>query len=256
MADRTFDLSGKVALVTGGNSGIGLGMAEALARAGADVCIWGTREEKNRAARELLQAHGTKIEAVQCDVGDRQQVQQSFAKTLEALGHVDACFANAGVGTNGATFLELTPEEWRRVFRVNLDGVFYTYQEAVRHMVSRGKGGSLVVTSSVSAVSGAPRAVHYAATKAGVLAITRALAVEYARHGIRANAIVPGWIETPMTEDSLETEAMQQKVLKRIPMRRWGTGADFGAAAVYLASDASAYHTGDMLTIDGGYTNF
>jgi NAD(P)-dependent dehydrogenase (short-subunit alcohol dehydrogenase family) len=256
MTDHTFDLSGRVALVTGGNSGIGLGMAEALARAGADVCIWGTREEKNRAAREKLAAQGTKVEALVCDVGDCKHVQDSFAKTLEIFGHVDACFANAGVGTSGATFLELTPEEWHRVFRVNMDGVFHTYQAAARHMIDRGKGGSLVVTSSVSAVSGAPRAVHYAATKAGVLAITQALAVEFARHGIRANAILPGWIDTPMTADSLSSEAMQQKVLKRIPMRRWGTGADFGAAAVYLASDASAYHTGDTLTIDGGYTCF
>jgi len=256
VADPTFDLTGKVALVTGGNSGIGLGMAEALARAGADVCIWGTNEGKNAAALEQLKSHGTKTAAAQCDVGDQQQVKDNFARLVEEFGHCDACFANAGVGSKGTPFLALTPEEWHRVFRVNMDGVFYTYQEAARHMIARGQGGSLVVTSSGSAIFGAPRSVHYAATKAGVLSITRALAVEFARHGIRANAIVPGWIDTPMTEGAINTEPFQEKVLKRIPVRRWGTGADFGGIAVYLASDASTYHTGDMLMIDGGFASF
>ncbi|MCH8332990.1 SDR family oxidoreductase [Candidatus Sumerlaeota bacterium] len=256
MADTTFDLRGKVALVTGGNSGIGFGMAEALARAGADVCIWGTNEDKNRSAEEKLKAYGGKAVAMRCDVGDQDQVKESFAKVVEVLGRVDSCFANAGVGSSGAAFHEMSAEEWHRVFRVNMDGVFYTYQEAVKHMIDRGGGGSLVVTSSGSAIFGAPRSVHYAATKAGVLAITRALAVGYARYGIRANAIVPGWIETPMTERVIHTEPFKEKVLKRIPLRRWGTGADFGGLAVYLASDASAYHTGDVLMIDGGYASF
>ncbi len=123
-------------------------------------------------------------------------------------------------------------------------------------MIDRGEGGSLVVTSSGSAIFGAPRSVHYAATKAGVLAITRALAVDYARYGIRANAVVPGWIDTPMTENTIHTERFEEKVLKRIPLRRWGKGSDFGGVAVYLASDASAYHTGDVLMIDGGYAAF
>ena len=256
MADTTFDLSGKVALVTGGNSGIGLGMADSLARAGADVCIWGTNEEKNRVAQSQLESHGCKVLAMRCDVGDQQQVKDSFARVVDDFGHVDACFANAGIGSRGIPFLEMTAEEWHRVFRVNMDGVFYTYQVAAQHMIDRGEGGSLVVKSSGSAIFGAPRSVHYAATKAGVLAITRALAVDFARYGIRANAVVPGWIDTPMTENTIHTERFEEKVLKRIPLRRWGKGSDFGGAAVYLASDASAYHTGDVLMIDGGYAAF
>ncbi len=256
MVHTAFDLSGKVALVTGGNSGIGLGMAESLAEAGADVCIWGTRDEKNRAAQSQLESHGGKVQAMRCDVGDQQQVNDSFARVVDDFGHVDACFANAGVGSRGMSFLEMTAEEWHRVFRVNMDGVFHTYQVAAQHMIDRGRGGSLVVTSSGSAIFGAPRAAHYAATKAGVLALTRALAVDFARHGIRANAIVPGWIDTPMTENTIHTQRFEEKVLKRVPLRRWGTGSDFGGAAVYLASDASTYHTGDVLMIDGGYAAF
>lgn len=123
-------------------------------------------------------------------------------------------------------------------------------------MVARGGGGSLVVTSSSSAIFGAPTSEHYAATKAGVIAMVKALSVEHARHAIRANAVLPGWIDTAMTDRVLRTEAFQEKVLRRIPLRRWGVGEDFAGIAVYLASDASAYHTGDAVVIDGGYACF
>ena len=150
----------------------------------------------------------------------------------------------------------MTTEEWRRVLRVNLDGVFFTLRGAARHMVERGGGGSLAVTASLAAIEGAPRGEHYAATKGAVISMVKGLAVELARHDIRANAIVPGWIDTPMTEGALTQEVMQERVLRRIPIRRWGTRADFGGIAVYLASDASAYHTGDTFVIDGGYAIF
>jgi len=251
-----FDLSGKVALVTGGNSGIGLGMAEGLAEAGAAVCIWGTNESKNERAVERLRGLGGRVEAIRCDVSDPEATRRSFARTLDLFGRVDACFANAGTGGRGTPFADMTDEEWRRIFDVNMHGAFYTLQEAVRHMVGRGGGGSLVVTSSGSSIFGAPRSEHYAATKAGLTAIARALAVEHARHGLRANAIIPGWIDTPMTEGHLHTEKFEQQVLRRIPLRRWGTGADFAGIAVYLASDASRYHTGDTFVIDGGYGVF
>jgi NAD(P)-dependent dehydrogenase (short-subunit alcohol dehydrogenase family) len=250
-----FDLSGKVALVTGGNSGIGLGMAEALAQAGADVCIWGTNPEKNLAAKHALEEQGTRIVALACDVGDERQVEEGFAATLAGLGRVDACFANAGIG-GGAPFVDMTADEWRRVLRINLDGVFFTLRAATRHMVARGGGGSIAVTSSLAAIEGQARGEHYAATKGAVIAMIRALAVEHARHGIRANAILPGWIETPMTDRLFAWEPMQKKVFPRIPLRRWGTGRDFGGIAVYLTSDASSYHTGDTLLIDGGYSIF
>ena len=255
MAYAPFDLTGHCALVTGGNSGIGLGMAEALARAGADVAIWGTNDDKNRAAQEQLAAFGTRTIAVRCDVGDEDQVAAAFAETLEALGKVDSCFANAGIGGGAPAFEEFTLESWRRVTRVNLDGVFLTFREAVRHMKDRGDGGSLVVTSSLSAISGAAKNQAYASTKGGVISMMKGLAVELARYGIRANTILPGWIETAMTEGAFGWEKFANNVMPRIPQRRWGQPEDFGGIAVYLASEASRYHPGDQVLIDGGYNS-
>ena len=255
MAYAPFDLTGKVALITGGNGGIGLGMADALAQAGADVAMWGSNADKNAAAERSLAAHGRRVAAFTCDVGDEAAVERAFADTLARLGRVDACFANAGIG-GSAPFIEMTSEEWHRVLRINLDGVFFTLRAAARHMVERGGGGSLAVTSSLAAIEGQSRGEHYAATKGAVIAMIRAIATEHARWGIRANAILPGWIETAMTDALFAWEPMQKKVLPRVPVRRWGTPADFGGIAVYLASDASQYHTGDTLLIDGGYSIF
>lgn len=256
MAYRPFDLRGKVALVTGGNSGIGLGMAEALAEAGADVAIWGTNAARNAAAKEVLAATGVRVHAAVCDVGDEAAVERAMEGTLAALGRVDACFANAGTYGRKTRFTELDSAEWHRVTRVNLDGAFHTLRAAARHMVERGGGGSLVGTASLAAIEGAARNAHYAATKGALLAVIRALAVELARHGIRANAILPGWIETPMTAGSVADAKFAAAVLPRIPARRWGRAADFGGLAVYLASEASAYHSGDCLVVDGGYSLF
>jgi NAD(P)-dependent dehydrogenase (short-subunit alcohol dehydrogenase family) len=248
-----FDLTGHCSLVTGGNSGIGLGMADALARHGADVAIWGTNPDKNERARKHLARHGTNVVAVRCDVGDEDEVERCFADTVDALGSLDSCFANAGVAGMAPSFLEMTSDEWHRVLRVNLDGAFYTLRAATRHLVERGRGGSLVVTTSGSALQGQQRGQHYGGSKAAVVAMIKAIAVEHARHGIRANAILPGWIETDMTAPALGWDKFVANVLPRVPMRRWGTPDDFGGVAVYLASDASRYHTGDTFVIDGGY---
>lgn len=256
MAYAPFDLTGHCALVTGGNSGIGLGMATALAQAGADVAIWGTNAEKNTAAAKALEVHGTKVVALQCDVGDEAQLDAAFAGTLEALGKVDSCFANAGIGGGAPSFADFTLDQWRKVTRVNLDGVFLTFRAAVRHMVERGEGGSLAVTSSLSAIEGAAKNQAYASTKGGVVSMIKGLAVEYARNEIRANAILPGWIETPMTEGAFGWDRFSDKVKPRIPFRRWGEPEDFGGIAVYLASSASKYHTGDTIIVDGGYSTF
>ncbi len=251
-----FDLQGHVALVTGGNGGIGLGMAEGLARAGADVAIWGTNPAKNEAALERLAPYGRRTLGLICDVGDEEQVVESFAATVAELGRVDSCFANAGVAAERKPITETTLGEWRRVLRVNLDGTFLTLREAARHMVPRGEGGRLVVTSSTATIMGQAGGSSYAAGKGGHLAMVKALAVELARHRITVNAIVPGWIETPMTEEALGWKRFAEAVMPRIPHRRWGRPDDFAGIAVYLASEESGYHTGDALVIDGAYTIF
>ena len=257
MGHPAFDLSGKVALVTGGNGGIGLGLAEGLALAGADVAIWGTNETKNAAAVEVLRGHGVQAEAFICDVGDEAAVDAAFAATLARFGKVDGCFANAGVGGRGTpSFGEMSAAEWRRVMRINVDGVFLTLRAAARHMAARGGGGVLVATSSMAAVMGAARNEHYGASKGAVVSMMRALAVEYARHGIRAHSILPGWVETEMTADAFASERFAGNVKPRIPMRRWGRPGDFGGIAVYLMSEASGWHTGGDFLIDGGYTIF
>ncbi len=251
-----FDLSGHCALVTGGNSGIGLGMATALATAGADVAIWGTNVERNASAAAQLEACGTKVVALRCDVGEEQDVEAAFAATVEALGKVDSCFANAGVGGGGSRFTEMPLDEWRAVMRVNGEGAFLTLRAAARHMVERGEGGSLVGVASIAATDGAPRAQPYAFSKGGLISMVKGIAVELARHRVQANVILPGWIDTPMTERGFADDRFAGAVLPRIPARRWGAPADFGAAAVFLAGPGSAYLTGQSLVIDGGYTIF
>ena len=156
MAFNQFDLTGKVALITGGNSGIGLGMAMGLADAGADVCVWGTNPDKNATAEKALLERGGKAAAIRCDVSNEAEVESAFARTLDAFGKVDSCFANAGAG-GGAPFHEFPTETWRRVIGINLDGTFFTFRAAAKHMIERGEGGRLIATSSASAIHGAVR---------------------------------------------------------------------------------------------------
>jgi len=250
-----FNLSGKVALVTGGNSGIGLGMAKGLAESGADICIWGTNIEKNERSQKELSAIGIKAHAIRCDVSSEDQVETAFQETLNVFGKVDSCFANAGAG-GGAPFHEFPTDLWRKVMGINLDGTFFTFRVASKHMIERGEGGRLVGTSSTSAIHGAARNEAYASTKGAMLAMVRGLSVEMARYAITANSIIPGWIETAMTSARVGDERFEDRVMKRVPARRWGTPEDFAGIAIYLASDASAYQTGEEFVIDGGYTRF
>jgi hypothetical protein len=252
-----FDLSGHCALVTGGNGGIGLGMASALAEHGASVAIWGTNADKNAAATEALRAYGGAVVDVICDVGDQGAVHAAMVETVAALGRLDSCFVNAGVPGRAPSFAEMSAAEWERVMRVNLDGAFYTAQEAVRQMVAQDpQGGSIVFTTSGSAFYGAQKGQHYGGSKAALNAMMKGIAVEHARHGIRANSVLPGWVETDMTAPAFGWDKFVANVMPRIPLRRWGTADDFAGIAVYLASRASQWHTGDVITIDGGYHSF
>ncbi len=257
---KPFDLTGKVAVITGGNGGIGLGFAEAIAMAGGDVCVWGTNPEKNARALEALQAHGTKAAAMVVDVADSAAVDKAMAETIEDFGRVDGCFANAGVTGRARNMFEIDDAEWRRMMAVNLDGAFWTLRAAAKHMVERAEagdpGGRLMGTASLAALSGPARNEHYAATKGGLVSMLRGMAVEFGRYGITANAILPGWIETDMTEELFAWDRFAEAALPRIPAGRWGKVEDFMGIAVYLMSDASQFHTGDSLLIDGGYWVF
>lgn len=251
-----FDLTGQVAVVTGGGSGIGLAMARALAAAGSDVCVWGRRPEPVAAAAEELAAAGVRTLGISVDVTDEDAVTGAMARTVEELGRVDTCIANAGVGGGGTRFLDTSLEEFRRVQRTNLEGAFLTLREGARPMVAQGDGGSLIAIASLAALHGQPRGQSYSASKGALISMVRSIAIELAPQGIRANAVLPGWTMTPMAEGVLTWDRFRDRVLPRMPVGRWGRPDDFGAIAVYLASPASAFHTADTLLLDGGYSAF
>ena len=248
-------LTGRVVLVTGGNGGIGLGMAHGCALAGADVVIWGTNQTKLDDAADELAHHGGRVTAHRVDVSDETQVVSAFADAVANSDRVDAVFANAGV-SGGGRFVDQTLDEWRRVLGVNLEGVFLTLREGARHMIERGGGGAMVGVSSVSAIHGAPMAQPYAASKAAVIAVMRGLAVELARYDIRCNSIVPGWTETEMTEAGRQNDRFLENTTQRTPIRRWGVPDDFRSVAAFLADPTQVFHTGDEIVLDGGYTRF
>jgi NAD(P)-dependent dehydrogenase (short-subunit alcohol dehydrogenase family) len=250
-----FDLTGHVALITGGNSGIGLGMARGIAKAGGKLALWGRNAEKNATAVAELRALGADAEAFVCDVAREAEIVRAMAETLARFGRVDSCFANAGMGVS-KPFVEMALTDWNAVLDVNLTGVFLTFRESVKHMIARGGGGKLVVTSSIGALHGMPRQPNYAASKAGVIALIRSLAVELGKHDIQANAVLPGWIETEMTAPAVRWRKLRETIVSRTPAGRWGTPDDLEGIAVYLAARESRFHTGDVLRLDGGYAIF
>ncbi len=256
MSYKPFDLRGKVALITGGNSGIGFGLAEGIAQAGGAVEIWGRNAEKNARAQELLARHGGKVTTRQVDVAYEQQVIDGVAAAIEEHGRLDAVFTSAGIGGE-SPFPVFPTDTFRKVINVNLEGTFWTLREASRHMMERAKagdpGGSLVAVSSLATHNGAAGNQAYAASKGAILSMIKGCAVEFAPYGIRANALLPGWILTEMTRHVEHVPVFVERIIPRVPTKRWGQPEDFGGIGVYLTSDASAYHTGDMIIIDGGW---
>ncbi|MCW1382673.1 SDR family oxidoreductase [Novosphingobium sp. KCTC 2891] len=258
MVKGLFDLTGKVALVTGGNGGIGLGMAKGLAMHGATVVIWGNKPEKNERAVEELRSFGGEVRCESVEVSDEGAVRDAIQRIVDEFGRIDTAVANAGISIGRGSMFDITNEDWARIEGINIHGVFYTLREAARHMLARGetgdRGGSLISISSTSAIHGAARNEHYAATKGAVLTMSRAMAVELGPKGIRVNSILPGWTRSDLTEKLQGWDKFNSNVISRAPVGRWGDGDDFAAIAVYLASDHSSFHTGDSIVIDGGYT--
>lgn len=260
MTRGLFDLTGKVALVTGGNGGIGLGMARGLALHGASVVIWGNKPEKNENAAAELRQFGGEVRCRQVDVASETAVKEGMAAIIDEFGRIDQAIANAGIGIPTRDMFEISEADFRKLYSVNVEGVFFTLREAARHMIQpkeQGRsGGSLVSVGSTSSIHGAARNAHYGASKGAVAALTRALAVELGPKGIRVNSILPGWTRSSLTEGLQTWDKFNDQVISRAPVGRWADGDDFSAIAVYLASDHSSFHVGDSIVIDGGYTIF
>lgn len=248
-------LAGLTAVVTGGNRGIGLGMAEGMAKAGADVAVWARDTATSEAAVERLRGHGVRALAVPCDVADEQQVAEAMTRTVDELGPLGCFVANAGV-SGGAPFVDTTLEEWRRVLRTNLDGAFLTTREAARRFVGQGSGGSLVLVSSTVSRFGSARQAAYATSKTGLVGLGRTLAVELARHRVRCNMLMPGWTRTDMTAPAQENERFMAATTARTPVRRWAEPEEFEEVAAFLADPSLTFHTGNEVFVDGGYTIF
>ena len=249
-----FDLSGRVAIVTGGSVGLGRQMAQALAEAGANVVLAARRVERCEAAAEMIRREtGTETLAVRCDVSSPEEVKNLVSQTLQRFAKIDILVNNAGA-TWGAPAVEFPLKGWRRCIGVNLDGTFFCCQEAGKVMIDQ-KGGKIInmasVTSFVGSEPEAMDAVAYQASKGAVVTLTKDLAVKWARYNVNVNAIAPGWFPSDMTDHTLANSG--EVLLRHIPMRRFGAEDDLKGAIVFLASDASNYVTGHTLAVDGGY---
>jgi NAD(P)-dependent dehydrogenase (short-subunit alcohol dehydrogenase family) len=258
MPKSLFDLSGKVAIVTGGNSGLGLGFARGIAKQGGSVSIWGRDAKKNAAAKKELESFGGRVQALQVDVSSEEQVLAGYDALMKEFGRVDTVFANAGLPPPSSnSILELSTKDYHSFLAVSMHGAFYTLREGARLMVTRAQGGepggSLVFCGSLSMFCGLAGKGHYAAAKAGIGAMIRSMAVEFGKYGIRANWIAPGYIKTGMTGENTELNQIDKYFASLTPIPRPGYTADFEAVAAYLASDASSFHSGDTLVIDGAF---
>jgi 2-deoxy-D-gluconate 3-dehydrogenase len=243
-----FSLEGKIALVTGGNGGLGRGMALGLCSAGAKVAVTGRNSAKNRAVAHELGEDGLTISL---DVRDEDAVEAAVAEVVATFGSLDILINNAGVGRGGPA-LDMALEDWEAVIATNLTGSFLCAKHAGRAMVARGNGGKIVNIGSAYSVYGTPEFVDYGSSKTGILGLTRGLAIELAPHNIQVNAILPGWYETDMTTG--HSASRGEEIRRKTPAGRWGIPEDLVGTAVFLASDASSFVTGIGLPVDGGYT--
>lgn len=252
-------LAGKVMVITGGNGGIGLGIAAAAADAGASVMLWARNERKCEEAVAHLIDSGASAAWAACDVVDEDSVDQAMATTLARYDRVDGLVANAAIPGATTSLLEMPASEWRAVLDVNLTGAMLSFRAAARQIVRQQSPGALLAVSSIITRFGGPYKSHYAASKTAVHALVTSVAIELARHRIRCNSLAPGWTRTDLVDTGFDTagrEKFEQAVIARTPARRWGKPADYSAAVVNLLDPSQSFHTGDMITIDGGYTIF
>lgn len=247
-----FDLSGKVAIVTGGNRGLGFGMAEGLAAAGASIVIAARRRDAAEKALDALVKLGAQVMFVETDVSQKASCDALAVRVMREWGRIDILVANAGVGS-GRRPEKLSEREWSEVLAVNLGGVFFAAQAVYSHMKAAG-GGKIVTIGSMYSVFGAAGSAAYGASKGGVVQLTKSLAAAWARDNIQVNAILPGWFETDMVAPARDNAAFNAGIIGRTPAGRWGQPRDLAGAAVFLSSSASDFVTGALIAVDGGYS--
>lgn len=253
MPSTLFDLSGKVMLVTGGNGGIGLGMGRGMAGAGASIMVAGRNEEKNAAAVAELKEMGADADSVTVNITDTASCEAMVAKTMERFGRIDCLVNNAGTSIRKQPE-EYELEEWDQVLDTNLRSAFVCSRLAYPHMKAQG-GGKIVMIGSMMSIFGAPYSSPYASSKGGIVQLGKSLAIAWAKDNIQVNTILPGWIDTAMTQRAREqVDGLHEHVEKRAPAGRWGTPDDHAGIAVFLASAASDYVTGTSIPVDGGFS--
>ncbi|MGA9455700.1 MAG: glucose 1-dehydrogenase [Pseudolabrys sp.] len=245
-----FSLKGRVALVTGASSGLGVQFAKALTDNGAAVALVARRADRLKSLKDEIEVKGGRAVVIEADVTDHAAVARAFDTVEKAFGTVTILVNNAGIA-HGGRAVEMPPEEWRKVLSTNLDAVFFWAQEAARRLLVAKKQGAIVNIASVLGLAVSKGAVAYAAAKAGVVQVTKALAVELAFKGVRVNSIAPGWFVTEMNDDYLSGEA-GTAIKREIPMGRFGNPGDLDGALLLLVSDAGSYITGATVVVDGG----
>ena len=248
-----FDLTGKAALVTGASRGIGREIAVALAGAGADVALLARSEEGLAGTARAVTEHGRKAFVLRADVTQQEETAAAVSSAIEQLGHVDIVVNNAGGSNFMVPFADLRLPGWSKITRLNLDSAVYVLHAVAPHMLERGTG-SVVNVASVGGLGAAPLLSPYGAAKAGLIALTKSLAVEWAGNGVRVNALCPGWTATDLNRNLWENNADGGATVASVPMRRWAQPEEMAGPAIFLASEASSYMTGQVLVIDGGQT--
>ncbi len=250
-----FDLTNKVAIVTGGATGIGRGIAEGLGEAGASVVIAARRPEKcQEACREIIERTGVRAIPVRCDITVDDEIEGLVARVMAEFGRIDILVNNSGIGGSEKPILKMSDLDWTSVLDVNLKGAFSLSRAVVSKMIERGEGGKIINVASIGGLIGWPNMAAYCASKGGLLQLTKVMALEWVRYNIQVNAILPGYFDTPLNKEFFATEAGQRVIRSNIPMKRIAQIEEIRGVAILLASRASSFMTGSAVVVDGGHT--